>query len=80
MQKTGNHGALSAQLHNEKSDLLAASTLHVMFNVSVSETLAPVPAPLSVPPAGSLVWDRNGGWSRENTAHTFMSLFLRGES
>lgn len=41
VQKRGNHGTLSAQLHNEKSNPLVVSILHVMFSVPVAEPLAP---------------------------------------
>ena len=37
VQKRGNHGTLSAQLHNEKSNPLVVSILHVMFSVPVAE-------------------------------------------
>ena len=40
VQKRGNHGTLSAQLHNEKSHPLVVSILHVMFSVPVAEPLA----------------------------------------
>lgn len=36
-QKRGNHGTLSAQLHNEKSNPLVVSILHVMFMGPVAE-------------------------------------------
>lgn len=35
VQKRGNHGTLSAQLHNEKSNPPVVSILHVMFSVPV---------------------------------------------
>ena len=38
VQKRGNHGTLSAQLHNEKSNPLVVSILHVMF----TEPLGPL--------------------------------------
>lgn len=41
VQRRGNHGTLSAQLHNEKSNLLAVSILDIMFRVPVAEPLAP---------------------------------------
>lgn len=41
VQKRGNHGTLSAQLHNEKSNPLVVSILHVMFSVPVAEPPAP---------------------------------------
>lgn len=41
VQKSGNHGTLSAQLHNEKSNPLVVSILHVMFSAPVAEPLAP---------------------------------------
>lgn len=57
VQKRGNHGTLSAQLHNEKSSLLVVSILHVRFSVPVAERPAPSvpsrPDELSLPPAGS---------------------------
>ena len=37
VQKRGNHGTLSAQLHNEKSNPLVVSILHVMFRGPVAE-------------------------------------------
>lgn len=37
VQKRGNHGTLSAQLHNEKSNPLVVSILHVMFMGPVAE-------------------------------------------
>lgn len=46
VQKRGNHGTLSAQLHNEKSNPLVVSIRHVMFSVPVAEPLAPS-APIS---------------------------------
>lgn len=36
VQKRGNHGTLYAQLHNEKSNPLVVSILHVMFSVPVA--------------------------------------------
>lgn len=37
VQKRGNHGTLSAQLHNEKSNPLVVSIQHVMFGGPVTE-------------------------------------------
>ena len=54
-QKRGNHGTLSAQLHNEKSNPLLVSILHVRLSMPVAEPLAPS-APIRPaqppPPAG----------------------------
>lgn len=54
VQKRGNHGILSAQLHNEKSDPLVVSILHVMFSVPVADHWPPSPDQRSAasPPAG----------------------------
>lgn len=41
VQKRGNHGTLSAQLHNKKSIPLVVSILDIMFSVPVAEPLAP---------------------------------------
>lgn len=41
VQKRGNHGTLSAQLHNEKSNPLVVSIRHVMFCMPVAEPGAP---------------------------------------
>lgn len=41
VQKRGNHGTLSAQLHNEKSNPLVVTILHVMFSVPAAEPPAP---------------------------------------
>lgn len=38
--KRGNHGTLSAQLHNEKSSALPVSIQHGMLSMAVTETLA----------------------------------------
>lgn len=40
VQKRGNHGTLSAQLHNEKGNPLVVTIPHVMFSVPVNEPLA----------------------------------------
>lgn len=37
VQKRGNHGTLSAQLHNEKRNTLVVSILHVMFRGPVAQ-------------------------------------------
>lgn len=42
VQKRGNHGTLSTQLHNEKSSPLVVSILHVMFSAPVAQPLAPI--------------------------------------
>lgn len=42
VQKRGNHGTLSAQLHNEKSNPLVVSILHVMFRAPVAQPLASI--------------------------------------
>lgn len=41
VQKRGNHGTLSAQLHNEKSNPLVVSILHVMCRGPVAEPPRP---------------------------------------
>lgn len=73
VQKRGNHGTLSAQLHNEKSNLLAVSILHVMFSGPVAEPLAPSDQ-LSLPTCrdpslGESASRRDGG----KTAHKYVS-------
>lgn len=42
VQKRGNHGTLSAQLHNEKSNPPVVSILHVMFSVPVGWATGPL--------------------------------------
>lgn len=49
VQKRGNHGTLSAQLHNEKSNPLVVSILHVMCRGPVAEPPRPRSAQLSLP-------------------------------
>lgn len=71
VQKRGNHGTLSAQLHNEKSNPLVVSILHVMFSVPVAE---PRSDQLSLPTCrapslGQSVSKRD----RHKTAHKYVS-------